>query len=81
MKLIAIVVIRLSARHTAQPGEAFDLDDAKGCAELLAIGAAREDVAAAEPPADPGRMPPEEAQAPPTAVPAPVTAAKRARLK
>lgn len=48
MKLVATEAIRLSARHTVQPGEAFELDDAKGAAELLQIGAAREDDAPAE---------------------------------
>lgn len=48
MKLIAIEAIRLSAEHEVRPGEAFELDDAKGVAELLAIGAAREDDGASD---------------------------------
>lgn len=41
MKLVAIEGISLSAQHIVRPGEAFELDDARCCAELLAIGAAR----------------------------------------
>lgn len=48
MRLVAMEGISLSAQHIVRPGEAFELDDAKCVAELLAIGAARADDGASD---------------------------------